>query len=100
MEKLTEKQQAISDFIQSKHLELMLKPNGYVLLLDAFEEYSQGQTQNISGMDSSPTVYLMDIDDEATVVVAENIAEAMDKAESVAKEGYVMVYHKSVPILH
>lgn len=45
-----------------------------------------------------PTVYLMDIDDEATVVMAENMGEAMDKAELVSKN-YKMVYHKSLPLI-
>lgn len=51
-------------------------------------------------MTSTPTVYLMDIDGEATVVIAENIADAMDKAEKIAKVDYAMVYHKSLPLLY
>jgi hypothetical protein len=47
-----------------------------------------------------PTVYLMDIDDEATVVIAKNIAEAMDKAEKIAKKDYKMIYSKSLPLLY
>jgi len=47
-----------------------------------------------------PTVYLMDIDDEATVVIAKNIAEAMDKAEKISKKSYSMVYSKSLPLLY
>lgn len=51
-------------------------------------------------MASTPTVYLMDIDNEATVVIARNIAEAMDKAEKIAKKDYKMVYSKSLPLLY
>jgi hypothetical protein len=51
-------------------------------------------------MASTPTVYLMDIDNEATVVIARNIAEAMDKAERIAKKDYKMVYSKSLPLLY
>jgi hypothetical protein len=51
-------------------------------------------------MASTPTVYLMDIDNEATVVFARNIAEAMDKAEKIAKKDYKMVYSKSLPLLY
>jgi multisubunit Na+/H+ antiporter MnhE subunit len=51
-------------------------------------------------MDSTPTVYLMDIDNEATVVIARNIAEAMDKAERISKKDYKMVYSKSLPLLY
>lgn len=51
-------------------------------------------------MNSTPTVYLMDIDNEATVVIARNIAEAMGKAEKIAKKCYKMVYSKSLPILY
>jgi len=47
----------------------------------------------------SPSCYLMDIDNEATVVVALNIAQAMDKAAKLAKVSYEMVYHKSLPVL-
>lgn len=53
-----------------------------------------------SVMPSTPTVYLMDIDGEATVVIAENISDAMDKAERIAKVDYAMVYHKSLPLLY
>jgi hypothetical protein len=48
----------------------------------------------------TPTVYLMDIDNEATVVIAINIAEAMDKAKKIAKKDYKMVYSKSLPLLY
>jgi hypothetical protein len=48
---------------------------------------------------STSTVYLVDIDNEATVVIAKNIAEAMDKAEKIAKKGYKMIYSKSLPLL-
>ena len=51
-------------------------------------------------MPSTPTVYLMDIDGEATVVIAENIADAMGKAERISKVDYAMVYHKSLPLLY
>ena len=51
-------------------------------------------------MASTPTVYLMDIDNEATVVIARNIAEAMDKAEKIAKKDYKMVYSMSFPLLY
>ncbi len=51
-------------------------------------------------LDDTPTVYLMDIDNEATVVVANNITEAMNKAENISKINYKMAYHKSVPILY
>lgn len=51
-------------------------------------------------MASTPTVYLMDIDNEATVVIARNIAEAMDKAEKIAKKDYKLVYSKSLPLLY
>lgn len=51
-------------------------------------------------MASTPTVYLMDIDNEATVVIARNIAEAMDKAEKIAEKDYKMVYSKSLPLLY
>ena len=51
-------------------------------------------------MASTPTVYLIDIDNEATVVIARNIAEAMDKAEKIAKKDYKMVYSKSLPLLY
>jgi hypothetical protein len=51
-------------------------------------------------MASTPTVYLMDIDNEATVVIARNIAEAMGKAEKIAKKDYRMVYSKSLPLLY
>ena len=51
-------------------------------------------------MASTPTVYLMDIDNETTVVIARNIAEAMDKAEKIAKKDYKMVYSKSLPLLY
>lgn len=51
-------------------------------------------------MASTPTVYLMEIDNEATVVIARNIAEAMDKAEKIAKKDYKMVYSKSLPLLY
>jgi len=48
----------------------------------------------------TPTVYLMDIDNEVTVVIAENIADAMDKAEKISKINYKMVYSKSLPLLY
>ena len=51
-------------------------------------------------MASTPTVYLMDIDNEATVVIARNIGEAMDKAEKIAKNDYKMIYSKSLPLLY
>lgn len=51
-------------------------------------------------MDSTPTVYLIDIDNEATVVIARNIAEAMDKAKKIAKKDYKLVYSKSLPLLY
>jgi hypothetical protein len=51
-------------------------------------------------MASTPTVYLMDIDNEATVVIARNISEAMDKAKKIANKDYKMVYHKSLPLLY
>lgn len=51
-------------------------------------------------MASTPTVYLMDIDNEATIVIARNIAEAMDKAEKIAKKDYKMIYSKSLPLLY
>lgn len=52
------------------------------------------------GLSTSFTVYLMNIDNEATVVIAQNIAEAMDKAEKICKKDYEMVYHKSLPLLY
>lgn len=59
------------------------------------------KTHNLNNIpkENQPTVYLMNIDDEATVVIAENISEAMDKAEKVSKKGYEMVYNKSLPLL-
>jgi len=51
-------------------------------------------------MANTPTVYLMEIDNEATVVIARNIAEAMDKAEKIAKKDYKMIYNKSLPLLY
>jgi len=45
------------------------------------------------------TVYLMNIDNEATVVFAKNLSEAMDKAETISKISYHMVYSKSLPLL-
>jgi len=45
------------------------------------------------------TTYLMDIDGEATVVLARSISEAMDKAAAVAKKEYKMVNSKSLPLL-
>jgi vesicle coat complex subunit len=48
----------------------------------------------------TPTIYLMDIDNEAMVVIARNISEAMDKAEKIAKKDYKMVYSKSLPLLY
>jgi hypothetical protein len=45
------------------------------------------------------SAYLMDIGNEATIVMADNIADAMDKADMV-NDNYAMVYHKSIPILH
>jgi hypothetical protein len=53
-----------------------------------------------SVMASTPTVYLVNIDNEATVVIARNIAEAIDKAKKIAKEDYEMVYSKSLPLLY
>lgn len=53
-----------------------------------------------AGIASTPTGYVMDIDNEATVVIAKNIAEAMDKAEKIAKKDYKMVYSKSLPLLY
>ena len=46
------------------------------------------------------TAYLMDIDNEATVVIARNIGDAMDKAEKICKKDYHMVYSKSLPLLY
>lgn len=63
-------------------------------------EKTQGNGDLGIVMDSTPTVYLMDIDNEATVVIARNIAEAMDKAEKIAKNDYKMVYSKSLPLLY
>lgn len=51
-------------------------------------------------LSTSPTVYLMNIDYQPTVVIAQNIAEAMDKAEKICKMDYEMVYHKSLPLLY
>jgi len=47
--------------------------------------------------EGTPT-YLMEIDGEATIVLAENISDAMDKAAAVAKKEYKMV-SKSLPLL-
>lgn len=50
-------------------------------------------------LDKEISPYLMEIDGEATVVLARNISEAMDKAAAVAKKEYRMVYSKSLPLL-
>ena len=42
----------------------------------------------------------MDIDNEATIVVANNISDALDKAHNVAEKDYEMTYSKSLPVLH
>ena len=47
-----------------------------------------------------PSAYLMNIDNEATIVEAQNISDAMDKAEATGSKDYEMVYSKSLPILH
>jgi hypothetical protein len=46
------------------------------------------------------SAYLMDIDNEATIVVANNISDALDKAHNVAEKDYEMTYSKSLPVLH
>jgi len=43
--------------------------------------------------------YLMKIDGKNTIVMAENIASAMDKADKVGKE-YEMINHSSWDIIH
>lgn len=70
-------------------------------LKDKLSNEAQSQPSLLGAvMASTPTVYLMDIDNEATVVIARNIAEAMDKAEKIAKKDYKMVYSKSLPLLY
>ena len=58
------------------------------------------QGQELPIHDVMPSAYLMNIDNEATIVEAENIAEAMDKAEATGSKDYEMVCSKSLPILH
>ena len=70
-------------------------------LKDKLSNEAQSQPSLLGAvMASTPTVYLMDIDNEATVVIARNIAEAMDKAEKIAKKDYKMVYSKGLPLLY
>jgi len=46
------------------------------------------------------SAYLMDIDNEATIVLANNISDALDKAHNVAEKDYEMTYSKSLPVMH
>ena len=45
------------------------------------------------------TAYLMSIDKEKTVVIAENIGDAMDKADESGAKDYEMIHHRSFPVL-
>lgn len=51
METLTKEQQKASDFIRGKGLDLQLKWNGYIPLLDAFNEYSESQQSKIEELE-------------------------------------------------
>ena len=53
-----------------------------------------------SVMSITSTAYLVDIDNEATVVIAENISEALMKAEIIAKSQCKIAYNKSLPLLY
>ena len=46
------------------------------------------------------SAYLMDIDNEAHIVIAEDIGDAIYKAQQTEANDYSMVYSKSLPILH
>tara|TARA_R110001606_G_scaffold117117_1_gene246462 strand:+ start:72 stop:323 length:252 start_codon:yes stop_codon:yes gene_type:complete len=50
--------------------------------------------------DVIPSAYLMVIDKKEVVVLADNIADAMDKAESTGSEDYKMAFNKSFNVLH
>jgi hypothetical protein len=47
-----------------------------------------------------PSAFVMVIDDKEVVMLAENIADAMDKAEATGSKDYKMGFHKSFDVLH
>lgn len=52
---------------------------------------------NIIDMDGK-SAYVMKIGREVKIMIAENIADAIDKASSISDE-YEMVYHKSIDVI-
>lgn len=43
--------------------------------------------------------FLIDIDNEATIVVADTMTEAMQKAEEASVRDYRVVYYRGIPVL-
>lgn len=46
-EELTEKQKEISKFIRSKNLDVQIKVDGYLPLLNGFDEYAQKELKEL-----------------------------------------------------
>ena len=79
--------------VQAMASELDLTPDSFI------ENIKKCSLTTCAIVTEETTAYLMDIAGEATVVLARNISEAMDKAAAVAKKEYKMVYSKSLPLL-
>ncbi len=43
--------------------------------------------------------YLVDVDNEASIIIAENMADACDKIEKTGCSDYEFVYSKSLPVV-
>jgi len=70
---------------------------------DIAEEYHQAKLKLLGIADLSHSGYVCHIGKERVFIIAENIAQAMDKMEEIAGEsvfGYSMESHSSIRVIH